>query len=96
MPSIDFIQDDDLDLYEDDNGNLVEGFSDGQHIQTILSLEPAELKSELLVGVGIKKKINGVLDGNLRKEVTLQLQGDGFTINTMNITGNEIEINGNR
>jgi hypothetical protein len=65
------------------NGDLVLGASDGQHIQHIFELEPGELKENVLVGLGINKKLNGnEADGDLRREATLQLQADGYTLKT--------------
>jgi hypothetical protein len=62
------------------NGDFLIGASDGQHIEQIFLLEPGELKESPLVGIGITKKINGVVDGKLRREATIQLLADGYTI----------------
>jgi hypothetical protein len=75
------------DLMLDDNGdllmqegNLVIGFSDGQHIQHIFEIEPGELKENVLTGIGIIKKMHGPADGRLRREATLQLMADNYML----------------
>ena len=63
------------------NDDLVLGDSDGQHIQHIFELEPGELKENVLVGIGIQKKLHGnEANGAVRREATLQLLADGYTL----------------
>lgn len=78
------------------DGDFVIGESDGQHIEAIFILEPGELKSNPLVGIGIQKKINGSADGDLRREAYLQLQADGYQVNQLNLNEEIIEIDAER
>ncbi|HMO63292.1 MAG TPA: hypothetical protein PKC39_14500 [Ferruginibacter sp.] len=77
----DLLLDEDGDLMLKE-GNLVIGYSDGQHIQHLFEIEPGELKENVLVGVGLIKKQHGPLDGGLRREASLQLEADGYRLNT--------------
>ena len=77
-------------------GDFAIGESDGQHIQDILLIEPGELKSDLLTGVGIQKKINGSADGELRATTMLQLQADGYQVNSLNLNEEIIQIDAER
>lgn len=91
MQAQDFLLDDEDDLLIQD-GDLVVGDSDGQHVEDIFELEPGELKEYLLVGIGITKKINGLIDGQLRATANLQLIADGYTVNTLSITNDKIVL----
>ena len=78
------------------NGDFVIGESDGQHIQHIFEAEPGDFKQSPLVGLGIRKKINGIFNGIFRREAMIQLLADGFTVNKLVIEKENIEIDAYR
>jgi hypothetical protein len=93
MSAIDFLLSDDGDLFETATGQWVDTNSDGQHVHDILQLEPGELVTDPLIGVGIERNINGNVDGSLKKNIYLQLQADGYRVNLLSVDENgNIEI----
>lgn len=85
------------DLLEDAiTGDWVEGESDAQHIQDCMLTEPGLLPHSILAGVGITKQLNGLIDGNVRREIQLQLLNDNYRIDKLDIVNDEIEINATR
>lgn len=86
MSAIDFLTDEDRDLIEsEDDLDFVEDISDRQHVQDILELEPGELVTDPLIGVGVERYINGKQDGSLKKSIYLQLQADRYNVKTLQI-----------
>ncbi len=81
-------------LLQDDlaisDGDFVVGNSDAQNVLLILSTAPGSWKQFPLTGVGEAKFINAPLDGALRREIQLQLQADGYRLNSV-----QILLNGN-
>lgn len=79
MEALDFLLGDDGDLIWD-GVDFEWGESDAQHIQHLCELEPGELKELPLVGIGLSRAINGVVDGVLRRRIKLQLEADGYEV----------------
>lgn len=67
------------------DGDFVVGESDLQNVLLIVSIPPGSWKQFPLTGVGEAKFINAPLDGALRREIQLQLQADGYRLNSVNI-----------
>ncbi len=78
------------------NGDFVMGASDEQHIEDLLMAAPGEIKQFPLVGVNISKAINGTIDGEIRKEIKLQLEADGYNVSGINFINDELKINAQR
>jgi len=91
MNAVDFLVDANGDLQEDPvTQDWVEGNSDGQHIQDILTLEPGELKYDPLMGVGILKSMNGPSNNSaLRKTILMQLEADEYNVLNLILETNE-------
>jgi hypothetical protein len=63
------------------NGDLVVGPSDQQHIEDIISSAPGWWKQFPAIGVNIFQFLNSVgQEQTLEKQIILQLQSDGFTV----------------
>lgn len=82
----DFLQDTDGDLLIR-NGDFVIGDSDKQNIADIIESYPGWWKEFPTVGVGIKDYLNssGKVQ-ELKSRIILQLQGDGFTVESPEVT----------
>jgi hypothetical protein len=65
----------DLDVKD---GDFVIGVSDLQHIANILEAEKGQFRQTPLVGVGVLKMINGPISGAEKRDIKMQLQGDGY------------------
>ena len=89
-------------LFNDNNdlmfidGDLVIGESDEQHISHLLIATPGEYKSNPLLGCAIQKKLNGNLGDSLIRNINIQLKMDGFTINALEISEEELTIDATR
>ena len=86
----DILTDDDGDLVVK-NADLATGASDEQHVIDILRAEPGQYKQYPLMGASIINAKNGALDGVLRKNIRVNLESDGYFINTL--TQDETGIN---
>jgi hypothetical protein len=60
------------------NGDFVMAQSDIQHVRHIIEAEQGNYKQVPLVGVGVRKMINGTLDGSTKRVIRLQLKSDGY------------------
>lgn len=65
----------DLDIKD---GDFAIGVSDLQHIAHILEAEKGQYRQTPLVGVGVLKMLNGPISGAEKREIKMQLQGDGY------------------
>lgn len=90
MPRTDILlENDDLQIV---NGDLEMGIADGQNVMLLVRLHPGNLKQFPLLGVGESRLINGPFDGELRREIQLQLEGDGYRLRNLQF-GGEGKIN---
>jgi len=85
----DILLDDGFDL-KVENGDLVVGESDGQHLTLIALLEPGQLRHSPLTGLGVYRRLQSPMgaeqtDG-LRKDLYEQLEFDGYRPGTAEIT----------
>jgi hypothetical protein len=99
MNATDFLVGEKNDLQEDAvTLDWVEGNSDGQHIQDILTIEPGELKYDVLMGVGILRSMNGPSNSALRKTILMQLEADGYSVQQLivDIENEKIEVDAER
>lgn len=80
--------DNDLVIY---NGDFFIAFSDFQHVAHIVEADQGQYKQWPLVGCGIRRYLNGDIDGTVRRKIQLQLEGDGMK--TRNITFADGELN---
>jgi phage baseplate assembly protein W len=78
------------------NEDLLIGLSDDQHIEDILITYPGEYKQSPLCGVNIRRALNGSIDGSIRRDVRLNLEGDGYQVDSVTFTEEELKINAKR
>jgi phage baseplate assembly protein W len=73
-------------------GDFDIGTSDQQHIEDILVASKGDYKQSPIIGVGLNDYINAPLTRQvkttLEKEIRLQLQSDGFDIETIKVQDN--------
>lgn len=65
------------------NGDFEVGESSVQHIEDILISSPGEYKQNPLIGASIRQALNGSLDGDLKRMIQINLERDGFTVNSI-------------
>jgi hypothetical protein len=80
------------------NGDLMVGYSDEQHIQHHLQINPGQLYSNPFTGVGIDGYLNGPVNtAILARAIRESLVDDGFLVRDIKVTGNgddlKIKIN---
>ncbi len=61
------------------NGDFVIGESDVQHIRHICEGEQGQYKQYPKLGLGIRKYLNGPVDGELQRRAMIMLRSDGYT-----------------
>lgn len=83
------LQNDDLQIR---GGDFVVGESDLQHVYLIIRLAKGNIKQFPLIGVGEERFLNGTIDGNLRRELQLQLESDGYRPRKLGVNGTQIEV----
>jgi len=74
------------------DGDFVIDNSDLQNIYLIIRLHPGNIKQYPLIGVGEERFLNGTVDGNLRRELQLQLESDGYRPRKLSINGAQIDV----
>ena len=73
------------------NGDFVLGESNEQHVELILQTNPNEWKQSPITGACIVKMLGGSITGFAKRNVQVQLEEDGYSLDT--ITENENGIN---
>jgi hypothetical protein len=72
---VDPLDDNDLVVYQ---GDFFVESSDLQHLAHILEADTGQYKQWPLVGVGIRRYLNGIIDGKVRRTIQLQAASDGY------------------
>ncbi len=88
---LDILVDDDDDLIID-KGDFVIDMSNYQHIKHILQAAPGHYKQWPLLGANIIMMKKGSFDGEMRRNISLQIQADGYDSNKIKFIDNIIEI----
>lgn len=81
---IDIVLDDDNDLKILD-GDLATGAADAHHVEVILVSVPGAFKEYPLIGANIRSLVNGILDVAARRDLKVQLAGDGYKAKNISI-----------
>lgn len=68
-----------------ENGDWQMGDSHHQHIELLLTSLPGEWKENPETGVGLSLSQNGVIDGFIKRTITVQLEADGFKLDHLQI-----------
>lgn len=84
-----------------ENGDLVIGLSDEQHVALLLLTEKGEWRHDGLAGIGLQRQLSGPLGPTeraaLQREISLQLERDGFIVRTVQVTAaGELTIDAER
>jgi hypothetical protein len=76
-----------------ENGDLVTGESEAQHIEHLMVMNKGEYKGSPLTGAGIPAMLkSGNKRAVIEREVMLQLERDGYKVKTLKINWPEINI----
>lgn len=79
---------------ETEGGDFVTGESESQAVELVLLSKQGEWKQFPETGCDIGKSRNGAINVLLERNIRVQLQADGFSIEKLKITETGIEING--
>jgi len=74
------------------NGDFFIAYSDFQHTAHIVEADQGQYKQWPLVGCGIRRYLNGDIDGAVRRMIQLQLEGDGIKIRNIAFSDGELSI----
>ena len=74
------------------NGDFLVSESDQQHIEKILSTNPNDWKESPVVGAALVKGLAGNLTGFAKRNVTVQLEADGYALETITEKENGINV----
>lgn len=81
----------DLDLVIE-NGDFKVGNPDMQNIRIIAEAEQGQIRQFPLVGIGIRRMLNGTIGGVEKRTIQLQLQGDGYEVQEIVFNNGELGI----
>lgn len=88
----DILLDDDFDLHME-RGDFVVGDSDEQHLQLIAILSPGCIRYSPLTGLALANKLQSAMGKlereNLRRDVYIQLELDGYNVGTASVEFDE-------
>ena len=73
-------------------GDFVTGESDLQNIYLLMRLNKTNIKQSPRACVGEELLLNGTVNAELRKEVQLQLQSDGYRLRQLLLTSEKLVI----
>ena len=78
--------------YQIVNGDFNIGESDQQHIELILGSNPNDWKRSPITGAGLIKNLGGNLTGFAKRNVTVQLEADGYALDKINESENGLNV----
>lgn len=82
---------DDMDLIIE-NGDIKLGLSDYQHVNNLMLSNKGEYKQYPILGIGIQKYQNCIIDKTIEQEIKLQLEIDGVKQKDVKLNDNGIMI----
>lgn len=74
------------------NGDFVMAQSDIQHVRHIIEAEQGNYKQQPLIGVGVRKMINGTLDEATKRVIRLQLKSDQYQTSEIQVGSEGIVV----
>ena len=77
------------------NGDFVIGESDEQHVQLILETNPNDWKENPITGAALVKSLGGNITGFAKRNVQVQLEADGYSLNKITEKENGIDVTAN-
>ena len=93
--NIDILDDADGDILIQ-NGDIVHGPADQQHISDLMIAQKGHYSQSAAVGIGIESYMKGNTGEDLRREIKLQLEADGFNVKQILVNNGEISIDADR
>ena len=75
-----------------ENGDFVVANSDQQNVRCIMEANQGQFRQFPFLGVGIRKMLNGFVEGPERRFMQLQLEGDGYRANKITYFNGELKI----
>nr|DAJ30004.1 MAG TPA: hypothetical protein [Caudoviricetes sp.] len=86
------LEDDDLKIV---GGDLFVGDSSQQGVELLLRSMQGEWKEHPDTGCALEKAQGGSIDRFFVRNIRVQLEADGFSVDKLNVTTQGIELNGN-
>lgn len=81
--------DNDLVVYQ---GDFFIAYADFQHTAHVVEADQGQYKQWPLVGVGIRRYLNGDIDGTVRRLIQVQLDSDGIKSRNITFADGELKI----
>lgn len=75
-------------------GDFALGESTAQHLEMLLLSKQGEWKESPLTGCNIQQAKNGTITRSLDRHIRIQLEADGFTADTLQLTEKGINVKG--
>lgn len=73
------------------NGDLLLGLSDSQHVEHIVLADKGHYRQNPLIGVGLARYLNGNINPvALEQEIKTNLEADNYTVNRVEIDPNSV------
>jgi hypothetical protein len=88
----DFLIDRDGDLGISADGDIETGESDVQNAQLILATFQGNWKQFPLTGAGLPLALEGGMDGEMRRNIQMQLEADGLRLKDLGMEGENLTI----
>ncbi len=83
------LEDNDLKIV---NGDFLVTQSDLQHVRHILEANQGQYKEHPVIGVGIRKMLNGVIGGSERREISIHLTADGYRVRNIAFEDDKLTV----
>jgi hypothetical protein len=77
------------------NGDFVVAESNEQHVRLILETNPNEWKASPITGAGLVKNLGGSLTGFAKRNVQVQLEADGYSLDKISENENGLHVTAN-
>lgn len=75
-----------------DNGDIAIDKSDYQHVENLLATHPGHWRQWPILGVGIDKYLNGIIDKTIERTIKVMVEYDGANKAQVKLNSKGIEI----
>lgn len=74
------------------NGDFVVDNSNTQHITHIFEADQGQFRRNPLIGIAVRRMLNGFIGGRERRNIQLQLESDGYRPNQVKYEDNILKV----
>ncbi len=76
------------------NGDFVISDSSEQSVKLLLISKPSDFKENPQIGCDLQNALKGKISRFLERNIIVQLEADGFKVETLDVNENGVNING--